>query len=128
VPEGFRLADCRVSRWRGPSVRLVFTDGVTAFELKEKPVLTPAQMEAAIARRPGPMGVEREMRFYLQCARRALARSANAGPDGIATERHEWGAHLRYDLRVDEREVTLLGRADLDPEEHLRVLRSLVVR
>jgi hypothetical protein len=128
LPAGFRLVDCRVSQWRGPSARLLYTDGVTAFEVLERVILTPAQMETAIARRPGPMGMQREMRWYLQCARRALMRSAGAGPDGIATECHEWGAHRRYELRLDEREVTLVARADLDPEEHLRVLRSLVLR
>ncbi len=126
LPEGFRLVDCRVSRWMGPCARLLYADGVTAFELWQRPVLTPAQIETLFARAPG--GPEFHVRFHGRCGRRALVRSAGAGADGIAVERHECGPHVRFELRVASSDVTLVTRADLDPEEPLRVLRSLVVR
>jgi hypothetical protein len=129
LPAGFRLADCRVSAFGGaPSARLLYTDGVTAFELSQRPLLTPAQIETNLHRRPGSRGAEFEMRWLLQASRRALARSAGVGADGIATDCREWGSHRMYEMRVGGRDVTLVGRGDLDPEEHLRVLRSLVVR
>jgi hypothetical protein len=126
LPEGFRLTDCRVSRWMGPCARLLYTDGVTAFELWQRPVLTPAQVETLFARAPGGPGFH--VRWHSLCGRRALVRSAGAGADGIAVERHECGPHVRFELRVADSDVTLVTRADLDPEEPMRVLRSLVVR
>ncbi|MFI5403235.1 MAG: sigma-E factor regulatory protein RseB domain-containing protein, partial [Planctomycetota bacterium] len=126
VPEGFRVVDCRVSSWMGPCARLLYTDGVTAFELWQRPVLLPAQVETLFARAPG--GAEFHVRWARACGRRALVRSAGALLDGIAVERHECGPHVRFELRVAECDVTLVARMDLDPEEPLRVLRSLVVR
>jgi hypothetical protein len=126
VPEGFRLMDCRVSRWMGPCARLLYTDGVTAFELWQRPILLPAQVETLFAR--APSGAEFHVRWARACGRRALVRSAGALLDGIAVERHECGPHVRFELRVAESDVTLVARMDLDPEEPLRVLRSLVVR
>jgi MucB/RseB N-terminal domain len=126
VPDGFRLVCCRVSRWMGPCVRLLFTDGVTAFELWQRPVLLPAQIESIFARAPG--GAEFHLRWHRQCGHRALARSGGAGEDGIAVERHECGPHVRYEMRVAGSDVTLVTRADLDPEEPMRVLRSLEIR
>ena len=126
LPEGFQLEDIRVSRWMGPCARLLYTDGVTAFELWQRPVLTPAQVEDVFARAPG--GAEFHAKWHRRCGWRALARSAGAGADGIAVERHECGPHVRFELRVADSDVTLVARADLDPEEPMRVLRSLVVR
>jgi len=126
LPEGFRLVDCVVSRWAGPCARLLYTDGVTAFEIWQRPVLLPAQIETLFARAPG--GPEFHVKWSRECGMRALARSGGAGPQGIAVERHECGPHVRYELRVSGSDVTLVTRADLDPEEPMRVLRSLVVR
>jgi hypothetical protein len=126
VPEGFRLVTCRVSRWMGPCVRLLYTDGVTAFELWQRPVLLPAQIETIFARAPG--GPEFHARWHRRNGLRALARSGGAGEDGIAVERHECGPHVRYEMRVAGCDVTFVTRADLDPEEPLRVLRSIEVR
>jgi len=126
LPDGFRLEDIRVSRWMGPCARLLYTDGITAFELWQRPILTPAQVEEIFARAPG--GADFHVRWHRRCGRRALARSAGAGEDGIAVERHECGPHVRFELRVAACDVTLVARADLDPEEPMRVLRSLVVR
>ena len=126
LPEGFRVVGCRVSRWAGPCARMRYSDGVTAFEIWQCPVLTPAQVETLFARAPG--GPEFHLKGHLDRGRRALARSGGTDADGVAVERHECGPHVRYELRVAGSDVTLVTRADLDPEEHLRVLRSLVVR
>jgi hypothetical protein len=126
VPEGFRLVKCRVSRWMGPCVRLLYTDGVTAFELWQRPVLLPAQIESIFSRAPG--GADFHVRWHRRCGLRALARSGGAGEDGIAVERHECGPHVRYEMRVAGSDVTLVTRADLDPEEPVRVLRSIEIR
>jgi hypothetical protein len=126
VPEGFRLIGCRVSRWAGPCARLRYSDGATAFEIWQQPVLTPAQVEAIFARAPG--GPDFHVKWHVDRGRRALARSGGADADGVAVERHECDAHVRYELRVAGHDVTLVARADLDPEEHLRVLRSLEIR
>lgn len=126
LPEGFRLVSCRVSRWMGPCARLLYTDGVTAFELWQRPVLLAAQIESIFQRAPG--GADFHVRWHLRCGLRALARSGGAGEDGIAVERHECGPHVRYEMRVAGSDVTLVTRADLDPEEPMRVLRSLEVR
>jgi len=126
LPAGFRLVDCRVSRWMGPCARLLYADGVTAFELWQRPVLCPAEIETIFAKAPG--GPEFHVKWHERCGLRALARSGGAGPDGIAVDRHECGPHVRYELRVEGCDVTLVTRADLDPEEPMRVLRSLVVR
>jgi hypothetical protein len=126
VPEGFRLVSCRVSQWMGPCVRQLFTDGVTAFELWQRPVLLPAQIESIFARAPG--GADFHVRWHRRCGLRALARSGGAGEDGIAVERHECGPHVKYEMRVAGSDVTLVTRADLDPEEPMRVLRSIEVR
>ncbi|HEX5136170.1 MAG TPA: sigma-E factor regulatory protein RseB domain-containing protein [Planctomycetota bacterium] len=126
VPEGFRLLSCRVSRWMGPCVRALYTDGVTAFELWQRPVLLPAQIETIFQRAPG--GAEFHVRWHRWCGLRALARSGGADEDGIAVERHECGPHVRFEMRVRGSDVTLVTRADLDPEEPMRVLRSLEIR
>jgi hypothetical protein len=126
LPEGFRLTDCRVSRWMGSCARLLYTDGVTAFELWQRPVLTPAQVETLFARAPG--GPAFHVRWHMLFSRRALVRSAGAEEGGIAVERHECGPHVRFEMRIEGCDVTLVTRADLDPEEPMRVLRSLVVR
>lgn len=126
VPEGFRLVKCRVSRWMGPCVRLLYTDGVTAFEIWQRPVLLPAQIESIFARAPG--GADFQVRWHRRLGFRALARSGGAGADGIAVERHEYGPHVRYEMRVAGCDVTLVTRADLDSEEPMRVLRSIEVR
>jgi len=126
VPEGFRLVKCRVSRWMGPCVRLLYTDGVTAFELWQRPVLLPAQIESIFSRAPG--GADFHVRWHRRVGFRALARSGGAGEDGIAVERHEFGPHVRYEMRVAGSDVTLVTRADIDPEETVRVLRSIEVR
>lgn len=126
VPEGFELVSCRVSRWMGPCVRLLYSDGVTAFELWQRPVLLPAQIETNFERAPG--GAEFHVRWHRWCGLRALARSGGADEDGIAVERHECGPHVRYEMRVKGSDVTLVTRADLDPEELTSVLRSIEIR
>jgi hypothetical protein len=126
LPEGFRVIGCRVSRWAGPCARLRYSDGATSFEIWQQPVLTPAQVETIFQRAPG--GPDFHVKWHIERGRRALARSGGAGADGVAVERHECDAHVRYELRVRGSDITLVTRADLDPEEHLRVLRSLEVR
>lgn len=126
LPAGFRLIECRISRWMGPCARLLYSDGVTAFELWQRPILLPAQIETIFARAPGGPGFH--LKWQQQAGLRALARSGGAGPDGIAVGRHQCGPHVSYELRVCDCDETLVTRADLDPEEPMRVLRSLVVR
>ncbi|MHC4732791.1 MAG: sigma-E factor regulatory protein RseB domain-containing protein, partial [Planctomycetota bacterium] len=65
LPPGFRCIDRRVSEWAAPHVRLLFTDGITAFELSEEAVLTPAQMHTNLSRRVGRERAGRMMKHLL---------------------------------------------------------------
>jgi len=46
LPVGFRLVEARVKEWISPQLTLVYSDGVTAFELQQSPRATPAFLES----------------------------------------------------------------------------------
>jgi len=124
LPEGFELRECRVnSRWMG-KVWMTFTDGVTAFDLNQSVVPTPAQLETFFQRK---MSWERAARMVRMSVDRRLRRALKEGAEGgVAVVRHKRKRmHRTYDLRVDDLEISLTARADFDAEECLRVLRSL---
>jgi hypothetical protein len=128
LPPGFRCVDRRVSVWANPRVRLLFTDGVTAFELTQTCVLLPAQMETNLKRRLGARRAAREIQRIYRRYRRALTQSGGA-QDGDAVVRcaRLW-MHRSYQLRIGDLDVRLTARGDLGDEETLRVLRSLHAR
>ena len=125
LPPGFRCIKRRVSEWAAPHIRLLFTDGITAFELSQEAVLTPAQMHTNLTRRVGRERASRMMGHILQRYRRALIRS---GGDGAVCRRSRGSTHRTYRLRLGDLDVTLTARGDLAAEETERVLRSLRAR
>lgn len=125
LPAGFRCIDRRVSEWAAPQVRLLFTDGITAFELQQEAVLTPAQMQTNLARRVGRERAGRMMGQVLWRYRRALIHS---GGDGAVCRRICGSNHRIYRLRLGDLDVTLTARGDLAAEETEKVLRSLRAR
>lgn len=124
LPGGFRCVATRVRKWVGLSVTQTFTDGITAFEVRQSEVQTPARIEASLRRRMSRERAERVMRRILRERMRVLAEN-DVAEDGIVVRRHKRGPFRGYSLRVDELEVSLTSRTDFDPEETLRVLRSL---
>jgi len=124
LPAGFRLIDCRVKEWAGTKVRFVYSDGATVFELSQGLILTPAQMEAALEQRVGPGRAQWEMRWIRWRGRRAIVESRE-GEEGVVARRRSFGPFVTYDLRVEDREVTLMARSDLAAPEVESVLRSL---
>lgn len=124
VPDGFRCVDTRLRKWVGISVTRMYTDGITAFELRQSEVQTPARIETSLRRRMGIQRAERVMKWILRERMRVLAENDVAG-DGVAVRREKRGPFRGYTLRVDEVEVSLTSRTDFDAEETLRVLRSL---
>ncbi|MHC4491615.1 MAG: sigma-E factor regulatory protein RseB domain-containing protein, partial [Planctomycetota bacterium] len=125
LPPGFRCIDRRVSEWAAPHVRLLFTDGITAFELSEEAVLTPAQMHTNLSRRVGRERAGRMMKHLLWRYRRALIHS---GEDGAVCRRSRGSTHRTYRLRLGDLDVKLTARGDLAAEETEKVLRSLRAR
>jgi negative regulator of sigma E activity len=124
VPPGFRLADCRLIEWIGTDVRMVYTDGLTAFELCQSRVLTPARMEMELARRLGPARAEREVDRHLEQRYQGLALAGESG-EGTVARRCDRGSHVSYELRTSDLDVRLTARSDLPGAELLSVLRSL---
>jgi hypothetical protein len=125
LPPGFRCIDRRVSEWAAPHVRLLYSDGITAFELSQEQVLTPAQMHTNLARRVGRERADRMMKHILWRYRRALIHS---GEDGAVCRRSRGSSHRTYRLRLGDLDVKLTARGDLAAEETERVLRSLRAR
>ncbi len=125
LPPGFRCIDRRVSEWAAPQVRLLFTDGITAFELKQEAVLTPAQMQTNLARRVGRERAGRMMSQILWRYRRALIHS---GEDGAVCRRMRGSNHRTYRLRLGDLDLTLTARGDIAAAETEKVLRSLRAR
>jgi hypothetical protein len=125
LPPGFRCIDRRVSEWAAPHVRLLYSDGITAFELSQEPVLTPAQMQTNLAHRVGRERAGRMMRQILWRYRRALIHS---GGQGAVCRRALGSTHRTYRLRLGDLDVKLTARGDLAAEETEKVLRSLRAR
>jgi len=123
LPAGFRCIERRVSTaWSTPKGTMVFSDGVTAFEISQRTVPTPAQLEAALTRLHGPQWGARMVEKLLADRLEALAQGGDA--DALC-RRRKFGMHAGYELRVGDVEVQLTSREDLDPEDILTVLRSL---
>ncbi|MFQ5844453.1 MAG: hypothetical protein ACE5JG_05625, partial [Planctomycetota bacterium] len=125
LPAGFRLTGARILHWRGRSVRLTYTDGVTAFEITERPVLTPAQIGYDLRRRMSEAKARRILRRIESQRIDRLVRSEGGGRAGPVAQRRRGSTHDTYELRIGDISVKVSARRDLDPEEILRVLRSL---
>ncbi len=123
LPAGFQLKECRLSYWGRPTISWLYSDGATAFELRQSPVLTPLAMEAALSERMEPARARRTVRRWLNWRLRRLAQTSGDG-ESVA-RRSRRGYHRRYELRAGEVDVRLSSRDDLVPAETARVLRSL---
>lgn len=124
LPPGFRVVGARVGEFTGPHADLLYTDGLTAFEVRQAPVQTPALVQAALQAKVGARHAERMMGRILDHRRRVIAQSG-AGDDGVTVLRSCRRLHRSYELRVDDIDIRLTARADLAERESLRVLRSL---
>ena len=122
LPEGFRLVEARVRQRVTPQLIQTFSDGATVFELRQQPKATPGAIEAYYSKR-GKMWAGMMVR---KAEKRARERLVQAGDGEAATVvcRTRWG-HKTFELRVDDLDLRLTARTDLDKEEMLKVLRSL---
>jgi negative regulator of sigma E activity len=124
LPEGFKLVGARVKQMATPILTLVYSDGVTAFDLKQWPRPTPAVLEDFYAKGPwGERWSRRMMRWHMRKAKKMLLESEGDGQ--VTAVCHERGYHTSCDLRVEDLSVSLVARSDLDKAEILKVLRSL---
>ncbi len=123
LPEGFRLLEVRCATEPLPSARFIYTDGVTAFEIRQEPLLTPAQIDSVLARRQDPVAAEQSARWIHERRYRALLRQGSG--EAAAVARREDASHVHYELRVGRVEVELSARANLEENEILSVIRSL---
>jgi hypothetical protein len=124
LPPGFRLVEARVKQWATPQLTLVYSDGVTAFDLKQWPRATPALLEDFYSRGPwGGKGTGKMLKWHMRRARERLVRTERGGV--ATTVCRERGFHLSWELRVEELDLMLMARGDLDKPEMLKVLRSL---
>ena len=124
LPEGFRLIDCRVSGVRLKKLRLVYSDGLTTFELVQARIATPAQVEAEYRERYGEQRAKRYLRSYWGRCRGWITRS-ESGRGKTTVQRSRRYGHTTHELKLDGLEVRLTSRRDLASEECLKVLRSL---
>jgi len=164
LPAGFRLVEARVKQWATPKLTLVYSDGVTAFEIKQCPRATPAVLEdyyeehrpagwgkkgwgSSRDEREGRSGsperaggrsqppsdsfadgglsswTRRMMSWHMRRARERLVRAEGEGAATVVCR--EKGHHVSHDLHVEDLDLTLMARGDLDTGEVLKVLRSL---
>jgi hypothetical protein len=125
LPEGFELSDARYAEWAQGMVRLHYHDGVTAFEITQTPILTPAQAEHLFARKLGPRRAQIACRAYARERRDAVVASMDSAGGGAVVRRKRGRMHHSYTLDVGGLAVTLCARADFDAGDVMRVLRSL---
>jgi len=127
VPEGFELVEARVKQWATPHLTLLYSDGVTAFELTQAPLPTPALLEAYHGRHMGERHARRMLDWHMLVARQRLIETGSESEVmGKITCRYRPGkTHSSHDLRVEDLEVKLSARSDIDRDLMLRVLRSL---
>jgi hypothetical protein len=125
LPAGFRCIESRVRDGIGPEVILLYSDGITAFEIEQELVQTPARIEAAMARKLGPERAAFMMRGILNRRMAEIAESEGGDGEGAVVRRWSHGPHCRHRLRVGERDISVSSRQDFDREEIVKVLRSL---
>jgi len=127
VPDGFKLVKARVKQWATPHLTLLYSDGVTAFELTQGPLATPALLEAFYGRHMGEQRARRVLDWHMAVARRRLIESdSESEVMGKITCRYRPGkTHSSHELRFEDLDVKLSARSDIDRELMLRVLRSL---
>jgi len=123
LPEGFRLHEVRCATEPLPSARFIYTDGVTTFELRQEPLLTPAQIDTLLALREDPAAAERSLRWIQARRYRAMLRQGSGEAASVA--RRLDLTHAHYEFRVGRVELELTARANLDESEILSVIRSL---
>lgn len=123
APAGFELVEARVRQRATPQLTLLYSDGATAFEIKQSPKVTPAALEAHYASRYGARMARSKVRWHVAAATRRLVRSDTTS--GTTAVRHKRRSHSTWKLRVADLDLELIARNDIEPEEMLRVLQSL---
>jgi len=125
LPAGFEESASRLLESSGGMARTTYDDGITSFEITQRRILTPAQNEQALVARMGERRAEYILRWIRSERLRALVEAGDAIPGGAVVRRRKIPAHDSYELQVGDLNVTLVARADLHPDEILRVLQSL---
>ena len=130
LPKGFRLVEARIRQKVTPQLTLLYSDGATFFQIVQSPAATPAMEENHLRRLYG----ERKARGFMNWKfRRAMKRLAESGAESaaggdagtIVCRKRESRSHMTFKMGVEDLDVELAGRRDLEPESMLAVLRSL---
>jgi len=122
LPKGFKLVQARVKQWATPQLTQLYSDGLTAFELRQAPKATPAVVED-FHRKLGDRWAKRMLGMFMRKARARLARAEGDGPATVVCRSRR--SHQTFELRVGDLDLRLTARSDLDKQEMLKVLRSL---
>ncbi|MGQ0613080.1 MAG: sigma-E factor regulatory protein RseB domain-containing protein [Planctomycetaceae bacterium] len=125
LPAGFQESASRLLHSFGGMARTTYDDGITSFEITQRRILTPAQNEQALVARMGERRAEYILRWIRSERVRAVVEAGDTVPGGAVVRRSKIPAHDSYELQVGDLNVTLVARADLHPDEILRVLQSL---
>jgi len=130
LPPGFELVEARVRERATAELSLLYSDGATFFQIKQSPAATPAMVESYLRRRMGESGVRRIMAWKMRknIARLARAGSALTGdgkPTAVRCRKHESKSHMTLKLDVDNIDIEVTARRDIDTEAVLSVVRSL---
>ena len=131
LPPGFELVEARVRERATAELSLLYSDGATFFQIKQSPAATPAMVENYLRQRMGESRVRRIMAWKMRknIARLAKAGSQNPGSAGEGTvvrcRKHESKSHMTLKLDVDNIDIEVTARRDIDAEAVLSVVRSL---
>ncbi len=131
LPPGFELVEARVRERATVELSLLYSDGATFFQIKQSPAATPAMVENYLRQRMGESRVRRIMAWKMRknIARLAKAGSQYAGSAGERTavrcRKHESKSHMTLKLDVDDIDIEVTARRDIDAEAVLSVVRSL---
>jgi hypothetical protein len=126
APAGFELVEARVRQRATPELSLLYSDGATAFELKQSPRVTPAALEEHYKTRMSDRWASRRVRWHVAKAARRLVRTGGDAPTTAVCRSSR--RHATWDLQVAGLDLKLVARDDLDRSEMTKVLRSLRVR
>ena len=123
APAGFELMEARVRQRATPELSLLYSDGATAFELKQSPRATPAALEEYYKTWMSDRRARRMVRWHVSKAAKRLARTRGDAPATAICRSSR--THATWELQVDGLDLKLSARDDLDRAEMAKVLRSL---
>lgn len=126
APVGFELVEARVRQRATPELSLLYSDGATAFEIKQSPRVTPAALEEYYKTKMSDRWARRIVRRHVEKASKRLARTSGDAPATAVCRKSR--SHATWELLVDGLEIKLSARDDLDRSEMTKVLRSLRTR